>query len=180
MDSLYEIRIACESLKGGRFIALEEEGQIILLGIEVGELPPGHVVLQGAPDPLDRVQLRAIWGQEEQTHVLREGELGGRVRVTVVQQEDIEAVRESVREGVDEELEHRGVQIRQLEEEPVTRRRLHGAIDIEPLEDMLDRANRLHPTRGEASAADREEAEATFILAEHAYRTGIRGRDDCL
>jgi hypothetical protein len=30
------------------------------LGIEIGELLPGHVVLHVAPDPLNRVQLRAI------------------------------------------------------------------------------------------------------------------------
>jgi hypothetical protein len=180
MNSLHEIRIACEGLKGGSFIALEEEVQIILLGIERGELQPGHVVLQVAPDPLDRVQLGAIRGQEEQTDVLREGELGGGVRPTVVLQEDIEAVGEGVREGIDEELEHLGVQIRQLEEEPLTRRRLHGAIHIAPLEDMLDRAHRLHPTRGEAPAADRQQAEAALILAEHADRAGIHGRDDRL
>jgi hypothetical protein len=140
MDSLHEIRIACEGLKSGSFIALEE-GQIILLGIELGELQPGHVGLQVVPASLDRVQLVAIRGQEEQTDVLRGGELGGGGRPTVVQHEDLEAVGEGVREGVDEELEHLGVQIRRLEAEPVTRRWLHGAIDIEPLEDMLDRSN---------------------------------------
>src|SRR5919108_1493035 len=180
MNRLHEIRIACEGLKGGRFIALEEEGQIILLGLEVGELQPGHLVLQVAPDPLDRVQLGAIRGQEEQTDVLREGELGGGVCPTVVQHEDIEAVGEGVREGIDEELEHLRVQIRPLEAEPVPRRWLHGAIDIAPREDMLDRSNGLHPTRGEAPAADGEEAEAAFVLAKHADRTGIRGRDDFL
>jgi hypothetical protein len=180
MNSLHEIRKACEGLKGGRFIGLEEEVQIILLGIELGALQPGHVVLQVAPDSLDRVQLGAIRWQEEETDVLREGELGGGVRRTVVQQEAIEAVGEGVREGIDEELEHLGVQIRQLSEEPLTCRRLHGAIDLEPLEDMLDRSHRLHPTRGEAPAADGEEAKAAFVLAAHAYRTGIRRRDELL
>jgi hypothetical protein len=180
MNSLHAIRIAREGLSGGRFIALEEEVQLILLGLELGEWPPGHGVFQVAPDPLDRVQLGAIRGQEEQTDVFREGELGGGVRPTVVQHEAIEAVGEGVREGIDEELEHLGVQIRQLEEEPGTRRRLHGAIDIVPLEDLLDRSHRLHPTRGEALAADREEAKAAVVLAEQAYRPGIRRRDDRL
>ena len=180
MNSLHEIRIAREGLKSGSFIALEEAGQIILLGIEISELQPGHVVLQVAPDPLDRVQLGAIRGQKEQADVLRQGELGGGVRPTVVQQEDIEAVGEGLREGIDEELEHLGIQIGQLEKEPVARGGRHGAIDIEPLEDMLDGSNRLHPTRGEAPAPDGEEAKAAFVLAEHAYRPGIRGRDDLL
>gem|GEM_PF-1574388 len=154
MDSLHEIKIACEGLKSGSFIALEEEGQIILLGIELGELQPGHVGLQVVPAPLDRIQLGAIRGQEEQTDVLREGELGGGGHPTVVQYEDLEAVGEGVRERVDEELEHLGVQIRRLEAEPVTRRWLHGAIDIEPLEDMLDRSN-IAPSNDESAGKQR-------------------------
>jgi hypothetical protein len=180
MDSLHERRIACAGLKGGRFIAPQEGGQIILWGLEGGALPPGPVVLQVAPDPRDRVQLGAIWGQEEQTHILRAGKLGGGVRPTMVHHEDLEAVGERVREGVDAELAHLGVQIGPRAEAPVTRRRLHGAIDIAPREDLLDRSNRRHPTCGEASAAAREEAEAAFIWAAHAYRTGMRGGEDGL
>ena len=150
------------------------------MGSEIGELQPGHVVLQVAPDLVDGVQLGALRWQNEQTDVLRQGELGGGVRPTVVYHEDIEAVREGLREGIDEELEHRGVQIRPLEEEPVARGGLHGAINIAPREDMLDGSKRLHSARGEAPAADGEEAKAAFILAEHAHRAGVRGRDDLL
>jgi 3-hydroxyisobutyrate dehydrogenase-like beta-hydroxyacid dehydrogenase len=49
----------------GSVITLEEEVQRILVGIELGKLQPGHVVLQVAPDPLDRVHLGALRGQEE-------------------------------------------------------------------------------------------------------------------
>jgi hypothetical protein len=180
MDCLHEIWIAREGLQGGRFVIPEEEAQIILLGIEMNEWQPGQAVLQVAPDPLDRVQLGAIWGQEEQTDVLREGELGGGVRPTVVEQENVEAVRKGLGEGIDEELEHLGIQRRPLQEEPSARRRLHGPIDIQPLEDMLDRSHRLHPTRGEAPAADGAEAEAAFVLAEHAHRMGVCRRNHCL
>jgi hypothetical protein len=180
MNGLHEIRIACERLQGGRFITLEQKGQVMLLGLKVGELQPGYVILQVAPDPLDRVQLGAVGGQKEQTYILWQGQLGGGVRPTVVHHEDIQAVGEGLREGVDEELEHRGVQIGQFQKEAVARGRLHGAIDVEPLEDMLNGANRLHPTRGEAPAADGAEAEAAFVLAEHAYWAGLRRGDDLL
>lgn len=112
--------------------------------------------------------------------MLWEGESGGCVRPTMVQHEDVEAIREGLREGIDEELEHLGVQRWQLQEEPFPRRRLHRARDIAPLEDMLNRPHRLHPARGEAPAADGQEAKAAFILAEHAHRAGVRGRDDLL
>lgn len=180
LNSLHAIRIAREGLQSGRFIALEEAAQIILLGLDLGELQPGHVILQIAPDPLDRVQLRALRGQEAPTSGLRQGKLGGGVRPTVVSPEDSEAVGDGRGKGIDEELAPLGVQIRPLAEEPGTRRRLHGAIGIEPLEDRLDRSNRLHPTCGEAPAADGEEATAAFILTEHGYRTGLRGWDDRL
>jgi len=150
------------------------------LGSEIGELQPGHVVLQVAPDLVDGVQLGALRWQNEQTDVLRQGELGGGVRPTVVYHEDIEAVREGLREGIDEELEHRGVQIRPLEEEPVARGGRYGARHREPRKDMLDASHRLYSTRGEAPAPDGQEAKAAFILAEHAHRAGIRRRDDRL
>jgi hypothetical protein len=70
MNSFHEIRIAREGLKGGRVIPPEEEAQIILVSIEIRELQPGQGILQVTPDPLDRVQLGAIWGQEE-PYVLR-------------------------------------------------------------------------------------------------------------
>ena len=94
---------------------------------------------------------------------------------TVVQEQEIQAIREGLCEGIDEELKHLGVQIGQLQEEPVTRGGLHRAIDIEPLEDMLDCPNRLHATRGEAPPADGQEAEAAFVLAKDPDGAGVRG-----
>jgi hypothetical protein len=180
MNSLHEVGITAEGLQGGRLIGLEEVAEVILLGIEIGELLPGHLVLQVTPDPLNRVQFKAIGRQEHQAHVRREDELLGRMGPTVVQQEDIQAVGEGLREGVDEELEHLGVQIGQLQKEPVTRGGLHSAIDVEPLKDMLDGANRLHAPGGEAPPSDGQEAEAAFVLAEDPDWTGIRGWDDLL
>jgi hypothetical protein len=177
MDSLHEIRIAWAGLKGGRFIAPQEGGQIILLGLEGGTLQPGPVVLQVAPDPRARVPLGALWGQEEQTHIRRAGKRGGGVRPTGVHHEAREAVGDRGRQCVDAELAHRGVPIGPRAEAPVTRRRLPGAIDIAPREDLLERSHRRHPPRGEASAAAREAAAAAFIWAAHAYRMGIRGWD---
>jgi len=145
MKSLHEIRIARGGLQSGSFIALEEAAQLVLWGLDRGALQPGHVVLQVAPNPLARVQLRAIRGQEAQTSVLRPGELGGGVRPTVVSHEEMEAVGECLGEGIDEELEPLGVQRWPRSEEPGTRRRLHGAIDRAPREDLLDRSHRRPP-----------------------------------
>jgi hypothetical protein len=118
INSLDEIRIAREGLQSARFIAAEEEAQIILLGIEKSKLPPGQVVLQVVPHPFDRVHLGAIGGQEEQTDILREGKLGRGVRPTVVQQENVEAVRKGLGKGIEEELEHLSVQIVHIHHRP--------------------------------------------------------------
>ena len=72
----------------------------------------------------------------------------------VIQEQEIQAVGKGLGKSVDEELEVVRVQIRQFQEEASARRGLHGAIDVEPLKDVLDRPNRLHATRRETSAAD--------------------------
>jgi hypothetical protein len=60
-----------------------------------------------------------------------------------------------MREGsVNSKLPHYRIEIGKLQEEPVACRRLYGAIDIQPLEHMLHRANSLDATRGEAPTAD--------------------------
>ena len=92
----------------------------------------------------------------------------------------MQALREGLRKGIDEELGHLGVQRWQLEAEAMARGRLDRAIDIEPLEDLLDGPNGLHPPGGEPAAADGQEAEAAFVLAEDAHGAGSGGRDGLL
>jgi hypothetical protein len=79
-----------------------------------------------------------------------------------------------------EALETLGVEVGQFEEEALARRGGHGAIDGEPLEDMLDRADGLHAAGGEAPSTHRQQAQAAFVLAEHAHRAGILRRADTL
>lgn len=122
MNSLDEVRVAGEGLKRGRLIASEECRDIVLLHIQIWEVEPGQGVFQVTPDALNRVQLGAIGWQEHEAHVRRQGEPLRRVGATVVQQSEIQAVREGLREAIDEELEHLGVQIGQLQEEAVPRR----------------------------------------------------------
>jgi hypothetical protein len=51
-------------------------------------------------------------------------------------------------------MKHLRMQIWQFQEEPVAGRGLHGAIDVEPLEDVLHGATGLDAPRGEAPSAD--------------------------
>jgi hypothetical protein len=177
MNRLNQVGVAREGLQRRRFIGPEERGYIVLLGLQRREVKPGERVFEVSPDPLNRVQLRTIGRQEHEAHVGREGEPLGGVGPAVVQEQEIQAVREDLGEGIQEELEALRVEIRQLQEEPIARGRLDRPIDIEPLEDMLDAPDGLHAARGEAPAADRQEAEATFVLAKDPNGPAIGGGD---
>jgi hypothetical protein len=175
MDGLDEIGVARECLQCGRFIHLEESRDVVLLRLQTGEVEPRHIILEVTPDPFDGIELWAIRWQEHEVHVVRQGEPLGRMCPAIVHEKDIQAVSEGLGEGVDEELEHVRVEIRQFQEEALARRRLHGAVDVEPFEDMLHCANRLHATRGKAPPADGQEAETAFVLAKDPDRAGVRG-----
>jgi hypothetical protein len=98
----------------------------------------------------------------------------------MVEQPEIQAGGEGLGERVDEELEALGIEVRQCQEAPLSGRRGHRARDIPPLEDVLHRADGWHTAGGEAPATHRQQAEAAFVLTEHAYRLGVDGWDDAL
>lgn len=180
MNSLDEIRVARERLQGGRLIPPEESRDVVLLRLQIGKGEPRQVILEVTPDPFNGVELWAIRWQEHEVHVVRQGEPLGCMCPAMVHKEDIQAVSEGLGEGVDEELEHVRIEIRQFQEEALARRGFHGAIDVEPFEDMLHRANRLHTTRGKAPPADGQEAETAFILAKDPDGAGVRGGNGLL
>jgi hypothetical protein len=168
---------ARERLQGDRLIASEEMGDVVLWHLQMGELEPRQRIFEVAPNPLARVQLGTVGGQEHATHVSREDEpLSGR-RATIGEEPEMQAVRASRREGVDADVKAFRVQRGQFSEEPLTGRGRHGAIDRAPLADVLDRSHRLHAIRREAPPADRQQAEATFVLAEYPDGAGVRGGD---
>jgi hypothetical protein len=180
MNGLHEIGVCRKRLECGGLIRLEERGDVVLLHIEVGKLEPCERVFQITPDPLDGVQLGAVWWQEHQAYVGGECEPPGGMRATVVQEQEVEAVRKGGREGIDEELEAGGIQVGQFEKEPVAGRRLHRAIDVEPFEDMLHAPDGLHAIGREAPPANGQEAEATFVLAKDPDRGGVGDGDRLL
>ena len=100
MRDVYPVR-ACSvaaSYPGG-------DGRCSLLHIQRGKVQPRQRVLEVSPDPLNRVQLRTIGRQEPQAHVFRPGEPLGGMGPAVVQQQEIQASRNGLREPIDEALE---------------------------------------------------------------------------
>ena len=141
---------------------------------------PGQRILEVTPEPLNRVEFWAIRRQEHEAYIRREGELLGGMRPPIIQEHDMQAVRARLRKEVDNDLEHLGMQSGPFQEAPFSRDCLYGAIDVEPLEDMLNLTERLHAARGEAPTANRQETEAALILAQHAYWTRMGRWDDLL
>jgi len=75
------------------------------------------------------------------------------MRATVVQEQKIQAIRKSLREGVDEELKALSVQIGPFEKKALPRSRSHSAIHVELFEDVLNLSSGLDAAGGQASPA---------------------------
>jgi hypothetical protein len=172
--------MASKRLDGRPIIDLQQVAHIDLSGLQIRELLPGQVVFHVAPHPLDRVQLRTVGREEHEAHIRWEGKPLGSMGSTVVQEQDVEAVRKRLSEGIHKELESGGLQRGQLQQEAFTGARRHGPIDVERLKNVLDHANRLDTAGREPLSPDRQQAKVAFVLAEHAHRAGILRSDDAL
>ena len=78
-------------------------------------------------------------------------------------------------EGVKKELKGVCVQIRKLQKETFASRWGHSPIDVEPLEDVLDQANRVDAAGCQPSSAYGQQANAALVLAKHPHRAGVLG-----
>jgi hypothetical protein len=138
MNSLDQVGIAGEGLECRRVIPLEHVSSGIQLGGQIGELLPGHLVFEITPDPLNRVQLRAIRRSPHTADTVRPAESLRRVRAAIIQEQKIQAVGERLGARSQEEWEHVCIHIGQFQEEALAGSRRHRAIDIEPFDDVWD------------------------------------------
>jgi hypothetical protein len=124
-------------------------------------LLPGQVVLHVTPDPLDGVQLRTVGREPYSLHVGRLSNPLSGMGPTGIQEQAMQTVGKRLRQGVDDTLEGVGVQIGPLQEKPLARGRSSGAIDVEPVESMLDQSHGLDPRGRQSTAAHGQEAHTT-------------------
>jgi hypothetical protein len=163
----------------GRLIGLAEVGPRVWLRLQIRAWAPGERLVEGAPAPLTGVQFRAIRGQEPQGRVRWLAELLGRRGAAVLPHQERQAVRARLGGASDAALASRRVQIRPCRGEPLAWGGRHRAVPREPREDVRPRPDGWYAARGEA-AAERQEAEAAFVLAKHPDRTGMVGRHGLL
>jgi hypothetical protein len=100
------------------------------------------------------------------------------VRAAILQEQKIPAVRERLGEGIEEEWEHGCVSIGQFQEATRASDRDHGAIDVEPFEDVLNCPHGLDSPGSHPTSAHGEEAKAAFSLAAYPHGSGVGGWDD--
>ena len=113
MSSTDEIGIGDETAKCRRVIALDASGNAILEGEEIAEARPGQAVFEREPDPLTRIEFRCVGRLEEQGHIGGQRERGELVSASVINYEDIEAVR--ARTG---EIVEKGLKLSAVERQP--------------------------------------------------------------
>jgi hypothetical protein len=177
MNGSLQIGITGKRPECGRIIGLQQVRDIELLRIQIGELQPSQIVLQVTPDPCHRVQLGTLGRGPQASHLVWPPKAAGRMRATMLQEQDVHTVGNGVGEGIDKEWEGLRIPRRPCQQEPRPGGRGHRPIDVEPCEDMRHGTDGLHPARGEAPPPDRQYANAAFIWAAHAHRAGMRGRD---
>lgn len=175
MNGFHQVRVTGKRLEGRRVIALQEVTDVDLLHIKINALQPSDVILEVTPDPLNGVQLWTVGWQPHAPDMLRPPNVWRRVCTAVIQQQDVQAVGERLAEGIKQELGSVCVQIRELQEAAYACRGGHSPIDVEPREDVLDRANRLDAACGQPSAAYGQQANTAFVLATYPQRAGVLG-----
>jgi hypothetical protein len=77
------------------------------------------------------------------------------VRAAVSQEQVVQGARECLREGGYKDVEGVDMQVRQLRKEALARDRGHGPVNVEPLEDGLEQADRLDAAGREPPSAPR-------------------------
>jgi hypothetical protein len=102
MNGLDELGIAREGLQGGGLIGSEARGQRVWLHVQIRAVEPRQRVFEVAPDPFKGIQLGTVGWQEHEAYVGWKGEPLGRMGPAVVQEQEIQAVREGLGEGIDE------------------------------------------------------------------------------
>ena len=126
--------------------------------------------LQVFPEPLDRVQLRAVGRQPHQDDVLRQCDALGDMRWRLVEEHDVETLRIMVAKLAQQDGEAGGLAARPLPPEG----RACGGFDrrLPPviLLEGLDAWHGLHPVAREAAVEGQLETQTTVVWAADPHR----------
>ncbi len=128
----------------------------------------GEPVFEVTPEPFEGIQLGRIRGKEEQPDIARQTKRLGCVTGPIVEQEEVEAGRVNGGAVIEEELKALGIEERQFQKETFARQWFDGSVEVETLETVGCRDERLDPPGGDAAAQDGQQAAAAFVLGPQA------------
>ena len=172
MNSLHQIGIAGQRSDRRGGVALHQARHMRLQG---GEAPSDACLhnLKAAfailPEPLDRVQLRAVRGQPHEDDVVGDRHALGHVRRGLVQPDDVETLRIGLTNLVKQDSEARGVQAGPLPPERLPGRGCDRRLEPVRFLQRLDALERLHAVACEPPVERPVQAQTTFILAEDSH-----------
>lgn len=168
LEGREQIGEAGQGAERGRGIMSKPGTKEIRQVVEGGGVRGREPICEIAPQPFDGIQLWGIRGEEEQSDIGGQAEGLGFVKGPIVEQQEMETGGIGSREVIEEELKARSIKQRQFQKEALARQRFDGAIEVETLEAISGREQRLDAPGGDAAADDGQETAATFVLRPHA------------
>jgi hypothetical protein len=117
-----------------------------------------------APEAFDGVEFGRVGRKEQQSEIGREAERPCFVERPIIEQEEREAGRVGGGKMIEEQLKALRIEGGQFQKEALPRERLDRAVQVEALEMIGRRQERVDTTGGDPAAQDGQEPTATFVL----------------
>jgi hypothetical protein len=138
--------------------------------------PPGSLIFHLAPEAVDRMEFRTIRGHQQTHPMVWEDERCGRMAAPLIHQHDLQRVVRAACTFLENDWTSGGVQRWELQQKARTRWGCDRPIHGEVLETLLHCSHRLNATPRHTSTLDRQQANATGLLAKDADRAPGRWR----
>ena len=109
-------------------------------------------IFEIAPESLDGIEFRGVGREEEQPDVGGKAKRPRFVKRSIIEEEQVEAGGIGGSQMVEEELKAVRIEVRQFEKETLPRERFHSAVQVERLEVIRRRQERLDATSSDPTA----------------------------
>jgi len=150
---------------------------LIFQAVEMGKALPSEFAAEIFPDPFGWVQFWARGSEKDECDVVWDAEAFGGMCAALIHQHDIERFGMGCRKQIEKDLHIHRIKMGQKEEEPLTALCRHRTIEPTVRILMLSLEDGFDPVQRDATAQNRHEPPAAFILRPDLYGSGGGGRD---
>ena len=158
-------------------VVLDEAHHLRLEGGERLKAAPTQLIFEITPDALGRIDFGTVRRLEDQHDICWDTECLCAMAATIVHENQIQGVGTGGGQFVQERLHIVRMHPRNAEEKAITIGRCHGAIQPEVVEAVLESANRLGSTQGDAPPTDRMQPKPTLITDPQLHGPLVFGRN---